>query len=177
MTRLLILLSIIVTASSFSRAQSTINETNTIILVRHAEKAFDEKGDPELTEEGQQRAIELARVLSEMDITDVFSTKFKRTMQTAKPIADSLSLEIKEYNPFKLEEIITSIKTEKGRTMLFVGHSNTVPMMLNLLTDSNSYKHIDESVYDNLYFVTIDATNNANVMHLKFGATSKVKTD
>ncbi len=145
----------------------------TVILVRHAEKAFDEGGDPNLTEEGQERAKELARMLESQSVDQIYSTPFKRTMQTVKPLADSKKLEIVEYNPFKLEETIELIKNATGgQTLVFSGHSNTVPVMVNKLLGKESFPMIDESVYDNLFIISFTEFGKGKVTHLKFGSSS-----
>ena len=66
------------------------------ILVRHAEK---EKGsNPKLTTLGKERATELANVLKDIEIYDVFSTNYNRTKETAEPTAKSKSLTTEMYS-------------------------------------------------------------------------------
>jgi hypothetical protein len=57
-----------------------------VFLVRHAEKQTDGE-DPALTAAGRQRALELARLLGESGISEVYSTDFARTRDTAAPLA------------------------------------------------------------------------------------------
>jgi len=123
---------------------------NTVYLVRHAEKLII-KGEhnPELTAIGQFRALNIAKQLSEVGITDIYSTQYNRTIQTARPLADLLNLEIKDYDPRNLEEFANQIKSTKG-TILIVGHSNTTPMLTSLIS-GKVVKPIAENEYDNLY--------------------------
>ncbi len=76
--------------------------TTTMIFVRHAEKALIPVGDPGLTEAGQRRAAELARQLVDADviagIDAIYSTDYRRTVETAQPIADALGLPIHRYS-------------------------------------------------------------------------------
>lgn len=144
-------------------------QTTTIILVRHAEKRFDEAGDPDLTSEGKIRAQELARVLQFTSVDAIYSTPFKRTQQTVEPLAEDNDLEIQTYNPFKLNQIIELIDKHKGQTLVFSGHSNTTPVILNKLTGKDTYRQLDDGDYDNLYIVSYQGKENATVTVLEYG--------
>lgn len=69
----------------------------TFILVRHAEKAADGTKDPPLTQEGMQRARALASLFGEVPFDAVFSTNYKRTLETARPLSNKNKLEIQLY--------------------------------------------------------------------------------
>ena len=45
-------------------------------------------------------------------------------------------------------------KLNKGKAILIVGHSNTSPKLVNLLTGKDKYKELDESVYNTYWIVT-----------------------
>jgi phosphohistidine phosphatase SixA len=127
---------------------------NTIYLVRHAEKiTTKDVKDPELTAIGEFRALNIAKQLSEVGITKIFSTKYKRTIQTAQPLADYLGLEIEHYDPRHLSEFADKIKNMQGN-FLIVGHSNTTPQLTQLIS-SKEVNPIHEGEYDNLYQVII----------------------
>lgn len=151
---------------------SFAQEITTVILVRHAEKAFDKGGDPELTEAGKQRSDELARVLSEVKVDKIFSTDFKRTKQTVTPLAEANDKEIEIYNPFELDNIISLIDKHKGQTLVFSGHSNTTPEILNKLVGEDRYRQLDDADYDNLYIVSYLKQGDARVISLEFGSDS-----
>ncbi len=140
-------------------------ETTTFILVRHAEKADDGTNDPPLNEVGKQRVAALADHLRETDITAIYSTSYKRTMQTVQPIADSTNLEIKTYDPFSESLIEDILKSEAGGTVLISGHSNTTPMLVNRLIREEQYEQLDETDYDNIFIVIY--TKNGAVSALK----------
>ncbi len=169
MRQLLITL-LLLTSGSLIYAQ----EMTTIILVRHAEKGFDEAGDPDLTEEGEKRANELQRVLKDTEIDFIYSTPFKRTKQTVKYLAESRDLEVLDYNPFKLDDVIGIINDNKGKTILFSGHSNTTPVILNKLVGEDRYRQLDDKDYDNLYIVTYLSSEQAKVVSLEYGEDSEL---
>lgn len=148
-------------------------QTTTIILVRHAEKGFDEGGDPELTEAGHERARELARILEPMPIAAIYSTPFKRTEQTVVPLAEAKELAVNSYNPFKMDEVLEVIKENSGKYLVFSGHSNTTPVLVNKLLGEDRYSQLDEKDYDNLYIVTLQSDGTASVAVLEYGANTE----
>lgn len=131
---------------------------NTVYLVRHAEKkTIEGEHNPELTEIGHFRALNIAKQLSEVGITEIYSTNYHRTLQTAKPLADFLNLKIKEYDPRKLVEFSEQIKSKMG-TILIVGHSNTTPELTSLISGKIVAPIEEEHEYDNLYQVIVTDT-------------------
>lgn len=121
-----------------------------IYLVRHAEKQM-EGDNPKLTRCGKFRAKQLATLLDETNIEKVYSTSYQRTMQTASPIANNNSIGITHYNPKHLPEFALRIKQQKNNSLV-VGHSNTTPILVELLT-GKKIKEISESNYQMLYQV------------------------
>lgn len=74
-----------------------------IYLVRHAqcignvEKRLTGYHDYELTEEGKIQAQNLAEYLRDVKFDCIFSSPFKRTVNTVRPIAEMQGLEIETY--------------------------------------------------------------------------------
>ncbi len=137
---------LIILFSSMAYAQTTI------YLVRHAEKQA--AANPSLTAIGAFRAQNIAKQLASVGITHIFSTDYKRTQQTAKPLADFLNLPIQSYDPRDLTAFAEQLKRLKG-SVLVVGHSNTTPELTALLSQQK-VDAIKENEYDNLYQVIID---------------------
>lgn len=150
-------------------------EITTLILVRHAEKAFDKEGDPALTVEGEERAEALAETLEGVDIDAVYSTPFKRTRLTVEPLVKRKGLEIVDYNPFKLEDMVGTIEENRGKTLLISGHSNTTPAILNMLLGEDKFGQLNESDYDNLYIVYYLAVGKVKVLQLQYGEPTKTE--
>jgi broad specificity phosphatase PhoE len=128
-------------------------ETREIYLTRHAEKQADGTADPSLTQKGKVRANTIAQLLKSKNITAIYSTKYKRTMQTAEASAKLFGYEIKTYDPRKLDIFAQQIKKLSGN-ILVVGHSNTTPDLVVYLGGDDKGK-IEESEYDRLYQLTI----------------------
>jgi len=162
---LLILAFLLIPKSSTAEEPKT-----TLILVRHAEKVLNFSTDPDLTPEGKARAEELAYALGLMDIQAVYSTPYRRTRLTALPTAEAQGIPVQEYNPGNEKKFIQEIAARhKGRNVLIVGHSNTIPRLANAAAGNDRFDDLPDSVYDNLFFVTIEAEGPASVIRLRFG--------
>lgn len=139
-----------------------------VFLVRHAEKLTD-SSDPALSERGEQRALALARLLGQADIKHVHSTDFVRTRATAQPLAAKLAVEVNIYDHRDLAALADQVRKSGGRHVI-VGHSNTTPAVVNLLGGTPGADINEESEYDRLYLVTIDAQGNVSTVVLRYGA-------
>ena len=148
--------------------------TTTIIFVGHAEKAAMPADDPGLSVAGQRRVAELTRQLVDADVVAgvdaIYATPFRRTQETAQPIADALNLEINTYGPGDTEAILEHIlKKHKGKIILVVGHSNTVPVLIANLGASKKVPPIAEDEYDNIYVISIPWFGKTKTIRLRFG--------
>ena len=63
-----------------------------VVVVRHAEKSGLPADDPDLSPEGQARAQALARLLQPADVSTIIVTSYRRTQQTAAPLASHIPL-------------------------------------------------------------------------------------
>ncbi len=151
--RLLLSLAILFMLSYTAEAQD--KQVTTFILVRHAEKVADGSKDPELSEIGKARALRLANMLKKQPIAAIYSTNYKRTMNTVKPLADQLGQTILQYEPFKDEEMVKMVNEHKGKTVLIVGHSNNIPWIANTLLGKKEFGDYDESYYENVLIVNV----------------------
>ena len=53
--------------------------------------------------------------------------------------------------------------------VLVVGHSNTVPELLNAFVGEDRFEMLDEDEYDALFVATVRGRGNAAVALLRFG--------
>ena len=101
----------------------------TVILVRHAEKAGP-TGDVPLTEAGRKRADRLADVLSSAGVTAIYTSEYRRTAETAAPIAKALGLMPKVLPAADLDTLIRELKTAASDdVILVVTHSDRLPLI------------------------------------------------
>ena len=129
-----------------------------VFVVRHAERADAGSGgaatmatDPDLSEAGRARAQSLAAALKDAKIAAIFVTPYKRTQQTAEPLAKALGIQAVAIDPKDAAGLIEKVKAAGGN-VLVVGHSNTVPDVLTRLGVSDAPK-LDDRDYDNLFVV------------------------
>ena len=151
--RLVLPVALLLGMASSAAAQSVV------FVVRHAERADAVAGgnammaaDPELSPAGRARADSLAIMLKDVGITAIFTTQYKRTRQTAEPLARALGLTIIELNTKELASLPDKIKAQGGNALV-VGHSNSVPETLKAL-GMDSAPAIGETEFDNLFIVT-----------------------
>src|SRR6056300_552099 len=147
---------VLIACESAEKSLTAPESITTIYLIRHAEKDRSDKENknPELTEEGKQRAERWAEVLGLSKVDAVYSTNYQRTLQTATPIATRNGLEIQTYEPNNLD--IDSLTTRhEGERILIVGHSNTTPMLVNRALGEERFEWIEDTVNGNLFTLTI----------------------
>ena len=145
----------------------------TVILVRHAEKNIEPQNpDPDLSQAGQARAMELTRVFGNSGVQATYATQYKRTQQTVAPLAAQLKLPIVAVDAKQSQELVRRLLTDnRGQTVFIAGHNNTVPEIIKLLSGEN-LPLIPESEFDNLYIVTVYRFGKAKVVKLKYGEAS-----
>ncbi|RTZ03730.1 phosphoglycerate mutase [Flavobacterium bomense] len=125
--------------------------TTTYYFIRHAEKV-DNSQNPDLSEKGLKRAEKWNTIFSEISFDEIYSTDYKRTLQTASPTATTKKMKVKLYDPKNIP--IEVFKKETiGKKILIVGHSNTIPKFVNQMINQNSFTDIQDKTFGNLYIV------------------------
>lgn len=138
-----------------------------IYLVRHAEKVLDESPDPSLSPAGSTRAANLAVLLASAGITRVFSTDFARTRDTAAPTARATGVEIEIYDP-KAPETLAARLLKLEENALVVGHSNTIPELVEILGGDGGPPIVEAWEYDRVYLLRTEngAAAGTVLLHL-----------
>lgn len=160
-------------------AEADRAEAAVIFLVRHAEKIDpypDGPSDPPLTEAGRARAAELARTLADAGIERVLTTDFRRTRDTAAPLAEALGLEPEPYDPAALEELAGRLAAT-GERVLVVGHSNTTPRLVELLGGDPGPPIAEPSEYDRLYVLSLPVGDDPITTRMRYGEASPTGGD
>lgn len=131
-------------------------QCSTFYLIRHAEKVRTDKSDkdPKLNEYGMLRAVKWQEYFSDKNISKIYSTNYKRTLETVKPIQESSDIIPIIYSPSDID-YKNFIMSNKIEVVLIVGHSNTIPDFVNGLINENVYSQIDDLNNSNLYVVNI----------------------
>jgi broad specificity phosphatase PhoE len=150
-------------AASAQRA----DEPTVVLVTRHAERAQEPGPDPALDAAGTRRAQALAAALQDAGVSTAIVTQYKRTRLTAAPLAEQQKIPIVERpatsgrvdaDAAALAQEIRS--SHQGRTVLVVGHSNTVPAIVAALSGKRIGAIPDER-YGDVYVVTIPRGSGA----------------
>jgi phosphohistidine phosphatase SixA len=162
----------IVLALLLSSATIAAAEPTQVIVVRHAERAAEPKDDPALSAEGAARAELLAETLKAANISTIITTHYRRTNETAAPLAKRLGITpsviaIRRGElPAHIAEVAAAVRKASG-AVLVVGHSNTVADIVAALSSSKPVK-LCETTFSNLFIVTPSAPQLPAVQ-LKYG--------
>ena len=101
-----------------------------VYVMRHLQRA--DGPDPALSEEGRRNAARLADALAADPPQAIYVSTTRRARETAAPLAAALGLTVKEYDPADSAALVARVASEPG-TVLIVGHSNTVPDIVERL--------------------------------------------
>jgi broad specificity phosphatase PhoE len=154
--RKIILFSFLFITMATLQAQESVEKITTYFLIRHAEKVRGNPADknPDLNERGFQRAENWQRVLQHISFDAIYSTDYKRTLNTVNPISKKLNLASIIYNPSKVDFELLKLENE-GKNVLIVGHSNTIPQFVNRLINQQKYLEMNDGEFSHLYIVTV----------------------
>ena len=141
-----------------------------VLVVRHAEKASATAQDPPLSAAGKARARALAHTAGAAGVGAVYVTQFRRTKETAAPLAAQLHLTPIERPAADTAGLVADIQANhRGHTVLVAGHSNTVNAIVTALTGA-AMEEIPDSQFDNLFVVTLPPAGSGTLTRLKYGA-------
>ena len=129
---------------------------STFYFIRHAEKdrTDPENPDPELNQDGLNRAIRWAEIFDPIPMDVIYSTNYERTSMTAAPTSVKKNIDIKYYDPNEVD--IEEFKLiNEGKNVLVVGHSNTTPAFVNKMIGFEKYDDMDDSDNSSLFIVRV----------------------
>lgn len=168
MRALLLLLALALPMTTYAQSSTVV------IVVRHAEKASDDPRDPTLSEAGRARAQALAGALAKAGLDAVFSTQYRRTRLTAGPAAEAagIQVQVRPIDGGNAATYAADLARElralpAGSTALVVGHSNTVPGLVEAIS-GQAAAEMPETEYDRLTVVTLDADGDARVVTSRY---------
>lgn len=147
----------------------------TVILVRHAEKADDSR-DALLSAAGQERAEALARTLAGGLPDHIFTSPMQRTILTAAPTAEAagvtpLAVGFDKGVPAHVEEIAAAVRAlPDDAVVLVVDHSNVVPLIARALGYAEA-ADVPECEFDRLTRLQIQGGSVMAVV-MRYGALS-----
>jgi broad specificity phosphatase PhoE len=151
-----------------------IQSETTIVLVRHAEREVSTNQDPPLTAAGQQRAQALTNVVGQAGVTAIYITQFQRTQQTAQPLASNLNItplvftlgnNAQQHAQDLAQDILTN---HQGQAVVVVGHSNTIPLVIQALGISPA-PSIGEEDFDQVFIVVKHQSGATRLINGRYG--------
>ena len=137
----------------FFLAANTALGQGAIVLVRHADRASS-ADDSLLSKAGEQRAQCLASTLKDANLGAVFATDVRRTQQTAAPVATEFHIETRIIPKADTAELLTQLKHNGGKPVLVVGHSDTLPDIVQRL-GAGPIPRFGEREYDRMILVPV----------------------
>ncbi len=147
--------------------------TTTVIVLRHAEKQVGTIEDAPLSPEGAQRAVSLAQLLGAARavgaIEAIYISDTRRSRDTAAPLAQQLGLTPMVRDPKQADKLVREILDQhRGRVVLVVGHSNTVPDLISQLTRGRVQIAIGDYDYGQAWVVSRPSFGPAGLVQLHF---------
>ncbi len=150
------------------------DDATIVIVVRHAEKATDDPRDPTLSAAGHARAEALAATLAGAGLDAAYSTQYRRTRLTAAPAAEAagITVQVRPIDATTLPtyeaDLVRDLRAlPPGSTALVVGHSNTVPAIVEALTGQTAAE-MPESEFDRYTVVLLPATGDPRVLTTRY---------
>jgi broad specificity phosphatase PhoE len=121
-------LALLVLASACATAPADPAPEPVYFVMRHLHTPEGER-DPDLTEEGRRQAALLADRLAPEGPMAIHVSDYRRTRQTAAPLAARLGLTPIVYDPADTAGLVARVRAGPS-PVLIVGHSNTVPEII-----------------------------------------------
>jgi phosphohistidine phosphatase SixA len=138
-----------------------------IYIVRHAERA-DQSADSPLSTAGIGRSYKLRDMLREAGITRIFTSELRRTIDTAAPLAAAIKVTPEQTPSGDAAALAARIGVAGAHDrVLVVGHSNTIPTLLQAL-------HVDATIsigddeYGNLFIIVPGKDGRPVLLRLKY---------
>ena len=149
-----------------SNIHSKSGTTTTLILIRHADR--NDMG--RLTPEGLERARALVDAVGHKGVTAIYSPNIKRNLDTVKPLADHLGIDITltpKVSLFAVNKIVNEILNKHaGGMVLWVGN---VSGNLQAIYRKLGGRGKGPLEYGDLFIMTIPDRGPVNVMKSRFG--------
>jgi phosphohistidine phosphatase SixA len=150
-----------------------VEGSTTVYLVRHAEKDLsDPKAvDPAISTAGQERAKALATRLGASGIKAIFTSQFRRTIETADPLAVAIGVTpeiVRAGWTTDADSAKAAVFRHKGEKVLFVSHSKTIPSIIEAL-GGPKLADICESQYSNLFIMYLPPSGKSQLIRQNYG--------
>lgn len=151
---------------------ATWTRTTVVVLVRHAEAAASNTGDPDLSPAGERRAARLGTFLADAlagrPVDHLYAADTRRAQQTAASVANEFKLPTNLLASSDWAGLASRIRRDhRGETVVVVGYGSTLPTVLDQL----SARHVafDSGDYGSIYVVVVPSPGQPRVIRLRYG--------
>jgi len=142
--------------------------SQSVILVRHAERAGGMSADVGISEAGRCRAEVLAKMLADAGVTRIYATEVARTQETAEPLAKEINIRSEVIPSNNIDGLVAKLRTAApDGVALVVGHANTLPEIVKRL-GGGTVPPIGDGEYGRMFIVTLSGANHATVVRLHY---------
>lgn len=147
--------------------------STTVYLVRHAEKevGWAKDPDPAISAAGHVRAKALATRLDSAGIKAIVVTQFRRTEETAAPLASAIGVTPEVVSAGRkgdADSAVAAVMRHRGENVLIVGHSKTLADIIQAL-GGPILAHLCENQYSVLYVMNLPPTGKAKLVTQHYG--------
>lgn len=148
--------------------------STTVIVIRHAEKDLSVSAvDPPLTAAGEARAALLARMFGDGGavghVDAIYVSPALRNRLTAAPLAARLGISETIAPADDPKGLVRRVLHEhRSGRVLIVGHSDTVPLIVEALSGKSTIPEIADQEYGTMYIVTVPRIGHANLLRLNY---------
>jgi broad specificity phosphatase PhoE len=154
-----------------------------IIVLRHAPKANMPKKenaavyppsemsrkDPPLNSVGTAKAQAYTELSDLYNISGIYSTNLRRTKDTVMPLSEKIGVKIDTtIKPFDYQAQLKSILDHHlNKTVVIVGHSNTVPGFINYLLPAEQMPDLAHDAYSDIFILKYYSTKQIELIKLR----------
>ncbi len=156
--------------------------STTVVVIRHAEKLIDGGGenrmqsgaDPPLAPAGVARAALLSRMFGDSHgpgcVNAIYVSSALRSRMTAAPLAARLGLTpiVSDDGSDARSLARRVLREHAGARVLVVGHSDTVPRIVEALSGAKHLPPMGDEEYDTMYIVSVPRIGRANVLRVTY---------
>ena len=169
---------------AFTAATPALAQTpasTVVILVRHAERAPEPRNDPGLSPAGDARARALAAALADARLDGIVTTQYLRTRATAEPVATAQGItpdvvQTAGGTPAHVQAVAEHVRQRyAGKTVLVVGHSNTIPAIATAL-GAPPLPDLNDAEFSTMFVVGIRPNGTVSLIRTAYGARDNVVT-
>ena len=161
-----------------SAPRALVAQPSLVVLVRHGEKQPAPADDPSLSEAGVARARALDAALANAVPTTLVVSTRKRTVETAAVVQQRTGVAptVVALDAQHVKNVAATVMQASG-VVLVVGHSNTIPAIVNALAGTK-LPDLCDAQYATMFLVTpATATARAQVVKTMYGTPDAVGGD